>query len=233
MDFLNAEEDRRNQALAEGSLIPGFNTIKNKKTYPGYKTEYAKRNLTNTYKDKDEIHHIMTALEMGAPFLNNLKDDNERRSMINFANSIGIRIANDPANLYSTDKESHRGSGPNSMHGILSDMQIDTSKGMYDYELDVNGKEVGRLAVKNFYEKIAQLPLAERKEALKIYAESVYDGMVENMHKAGHNIPTRQQNIKLYEEELLLERAQEEILHRLEQENLSKTKFNNLFKLIR
>ena len=226
MSNKSESEIRRDLALEEGSLRPGF---QNKQNYPGYKSKQAKESMRGGYRKGDEIHHIMTAVEMGAPFLDNLNAE-DRLTMIRYANSIGIRFANDPANLVAATEEVHRGAGPNSMHGMLGDMQLDTSVGMNDYETQRDVQEVGRMAVKNFHKKLGQLPLDARKQALSLYAEYVYDPMVEKLVNAGHPINTREQNMKLWDQEVRAEAQQELGFHVDEKKKFSHKKLDRLLK---
>ena len=194
-------QKNRDINLKQGSFKPGENS-----NYPiDYrKSLETKAAMPSGYNEGEQMHHLVPAELFGA-FVQNLPR-REVEIIINRANQLGIRVANDPANFIGLDtfKEHLRNDDyPNTIHSQLDDLGLESS--------ELEGIE--RKQFYNLLNKIADSPLQTRLDALPDFVTYIAEPAIE----LGRTFRPKAQGIEAnktqYAKEIAEEAARERIMH--------------------
>lgn len=144
--------------------------------------------------DKYEVHHVMGVQEHLRPLIEGLPEHRQRAIMHRLL-SKGVVFGQNPDNLIVLGLDDHKAA-----HRHMEDIGLDSNL------------EQDKLRVIN---SIANLPYEQRVIAADTFAEQIYPGILQEMEKLGHKVPSIQDNIDKYnrsiEEERLLENKKDSI----------------------
>lgn len=180
----------REQSLAIANKGVGFHQNPFKSTLH---SQAVLKNLPLGYANaSDDIHHIFGVQDHMRMFIQGL-NEREQENMLRQMNHRGIRFGNDPINLISLPRPDHR-----QVHQVQESMGIDAK----------NKKDI-----LNILERVSTLPYNERVKALDIYSDYFYPGIVEELHKLGHKVPTQAENKIRFQKEIAQEALEERMEH--------------------
>ena len=195
----------RDLNLKLGSYIPGADT-----NFPlDYRqSAETKAAMPSGFDESEQMHHLVPAELFGA-FVQNLTRQ-EAEIVINRANALGIRVANDPANFIGLDKLTEHlrnDDNPNTIHSRLDDIGLESS--------ELAGEQ--RAQFYGLLNKIANSSVKTRLEALPDFVAYIAEPAIELGREYRPKAQGIEQNKAQYARELANEVEQEQIAFAREQ----------------
>ena len=175
----------RNETVQIGTYNPGLKPFN-----LNHRSKGTVNSLINTpdTSDKYEVHHVMGVQDQLRPLVEGLTD-HQQKAIMHRLLSKGVVFGQNPDNLIALGLDDHK-----TVHRHMEDIGLDSNL------------EQDKLRVIN---SIANLPYEQRLIAADTFAEQIYPGILQEMEKLGHKVPSIQDNIDKYnrsiEEERLLE----------------------------
>ena len=178
----------RTEALASQNLIPDGGTYP--QDYKGIPTKRAVAAAADQgYTPGDELHH-RAIVKVYEPFFANL-DDNEARILVDFLESQGVPVGNNPRNFTGMPKQDHIGTG--GIHQYAADQGIQL-KGD-DLRLTKGVESVtGEFmpALEPFLNKIRNSDLQTRINILPDFIEYGQTMLDDKMRSMNYTFPSRE-----------------------------------------
>ena len=181
----------RNETVQIGTYNPGLKPFN-----LNHRSKGTVDLLINTpdISDKYEVHHVMGVQDHLRPLVEGLPE-HQQRAIMHRLLSKGVVFGQNPDNLIALGLDDHK-----AVHRHMEDIGLDSNL------------EQDKLRVIN---SIANLPYEQRLIAADTFAEQMYPGILQEMEKLGHRVPSIQDNIDKYnksiEEERILENRKDNI----------------------
>ena len=187
-----AHQKAREKAMALMSLKPEGGA------YPQDYTGVTTKRGVKDYNEGEELHH-RAIVKIYEPFFTGLNEQ-EARVLVDYLESEGVPMGNNPKNFTGMSKERHIGSEGIHQFAQMAGIQMkgdDTrlTKGMKTDD----GGMIGPM--EPFLDKIRNSDLQTRMEVLPDFIEYGQGMLDEQMRDMGYNFPTRQEFKKQYQAE--------------------------------